>query len=284
MKIGNYTLHTIETGRFGLDGGAMFGVVPKPLWQKKISSDSQNRIPLHMRCLLLEGNGRLILIDNGLGEKYNQRFGEMYGVDPSFGTLGGSLHGAGFGFEEVTDVVLTHLHFDHCGGSTVRNKECFEVAFPNAVFHVQRSHLEWALAPNPREKASFLDENIQPLIASGQLNKIDGDIELFPGVDVMTVNGHTEAQQMVKISGEEGTLVFVADLLPTHAHLSLPWVMAYYVRPLISMSEKAIFLEQAAKNDWHLFFEHDPELQITRVKPDHRGRVNIFEPRHQLEW
>ena len=220
--IGPYTLHTIETGRFKLDGGAMFGIVPKPLWERAIPADARNRIPLHMRCLLLEGDDRLILIDNGLGDKASARFREIYAVDHEEYNLHRSLAEAGFHPDDVTDVILTHLHFDHCGGSTRRVEEGLALAFNNATHHVQRAHWEWALSPNPRERASFLKENLEPLAASGQLHLIDGDGPLFPGVDLVTVNGHTEAQQMVKVSGAEGTLVFVADLVPTSAHRRRP--------------------------------------------------------------
>lgn len=270
-QIGPYSLYAIETGRFGLDGGAMFGVVPKPLWERRIPPDARNRIPLHMRCLLLEGDGRLILIDNGLGDKYDAKFKDIYAVDHGVGDLHRSLQQAGFHADEVTDVILTHLHFDHCGGSTTRRGDGLALTFPNARYHVQRDHWTWARYPNVREAASFFDENLEPLAASGQLNLIDGERSLFPGVELLTFYGHTHAQQLVKVSGKEGTLVFVADLLPTTAHVRIPWVMGYDVRPLLTLEEKPIFLEQALAEAWQLFFEHDAEVPVASLQRTDRG-------------
>ena len=270
-KIGSYSLYSIETGRFGLDGGAMFGIVPKPLWSRRIAADDQNRIPLNMRCLLLEGQGRVILIDNGLGDKYDRKFAEIYALDEDYPTLHASLARAGFSEEDVTDVILTHLHFDHCGGSTRRSADGLKLTFPNARYHVQRAHWEWALDPNLREQASFFDDNLDPLAESDQLSLLEGQMELFPGVELILVNGHTESQQLVKISDEETTLVFVADLLPTTAHLRLPWIMAYDVRPLVTLEEKARFLEAAVDGSWHFFFEHDPEIAVATPQRSERG-------------
>ncbi len=260
-RIGPYTLHALETGRFALDGGAMFGIIPKPLWERRIAPDTRNRIPMHMRCLLLESSDRLILIDNGLGTKYDRKFADIYAVDDTDVNLRASLEAAGFGPADVTDVILTHLHFDHCGGSTHREGDRLHLVFENARHYVQRSHWEWAHA-SVREKASFLPENLDPLEASGQLHLVEGEDELFPGLDLLVMNGHTEAQQLVRITGPEGTLVFVADLLPTTAHIPLPWVMAYDVRPLVTMDEKQRFLDRAIAEKWTLFFEHDPDTVI----------------------
>lgn len=270
-RIGSYNLHTIETGRFGLDGGAMFGIIPKPLWERRIAPDDRNRIPLHMRCLLLEGDGRVILIDDGLGDKYDAKFADIYAVDDAEMNLHRSLGEAGFDPSDVTDVILTHLHFDHAGGSTRRDGDRLTVTFENARYHVQRKHWEWAVHPNARERASFLKENLEPLAASGQLNLLDGDQSLFPGVEVITVNGHTEAQQLVKISDGTTTLVFVADLLPTTAHLGLPWIMAYDVRPLVTLTEKEAFLESAVEGGWQLFFEHDAVTAVAGLRRTERG-------------
>ena len=281
-KIGPYTLYCIETGRFALDGGAMFGIVPKPLWERRISADARNRIPLHMRCLLLEGEGRLILIDNGIGDKFGAKFRDIYAVDTAYGELHQSLKQAGFAAEEVTDVILTHLHFDHCGGSTRQVGDRLDVVFPHATHHVQQAHWDWARNPNPRERASFLAENLEPLAASGQLHLVDGDGELFPGLAVRTVHGHTEAQQLVRVSGPEGTLVYVADLLPTAAHLPLPWVMAYDVRPLVSIREKETFLKEAVAGGWQLFFEHDPYHEVVGLQTTEQG-IAVAEARPLAE-
>ncbi|HHG86053.1 MAG TPA: MBL fold metallo-hydrolase, partial [Bacteroidetes bacterium] len=205
-------LHAINTGTFKLDGGAMFGVVPKPLWQRTNPADTKNRIDMAMRCLLIEDENRLILVDNGLGQKYNDKFASIYGVDHETHTLDRSLEALGFHRSDITDVILTHLHFDHCGGSTEWNsgKERYVVVYENAQFWVQSSHLDWALNPNPREKASFYDENIRPLVDSGQLSLLDGESELFPNIFLKVVNGHTEAQQLPLIHYKGKKILFAA--------------------------------------------------------------------------
>ena len=280
MTIGGYTLHLIDAGRPGLDGGAMFGIVPKTLWEKRIPADAQNRIPLQMRCLLLEGHGRLILVDCGLGDKIDDKFRRIYAVDPDAATLQGSLDAAGFGLDDVTDLVLTHLHFDHCGGATARRGDRLRVVFPNAEVHVQRRHWDWA-KESPREGASFLAENLDPLEASGQLRLIGadqlggsglhGDPALFPNVEMVVVDGHTHGQQLVKVSGDEGTLLYAADLLPTTAHVPLLWNMGYDVEPLKTVAEKEALLPQAADGGWLVLFEHDPETAVARIVRTDRG-------------
>ncbi len=268
-SIGPYALHTIETGRIGLDGGAMFGIVPKPLWERRIPADDRNRIPLAMRCLLLEDEERVILIDNGAGDKHDRKFRDIYAIDHESSDLRSSLAEAGFSPNDVTDVILTHLHFDHCGGTTYRENETVALTFPNAQHYVQRRHWEWARNANAREAASFLKENLDPLSDSGQLQLVEEAEALFPGIDLITVDGHTEAQQLVKVSDGDRTLVFVADLLPTTAHLRDAWIMAYDVRPLTTLEEKRVFLQQAVDEGWDLFFEHDPETAVaTPVRTD----------------
>jgi len=279
VSLGEYTLYTVETGRLGLDGGAMFGIVPKPLWSQKIEPDDQNRIPLHMRCLLLEGRGRLILVDTGIGDTFvGTKYRDIYAVDTESASLQSSLAAHGFGVEDVTDVVLTHLHFDHCGGSTRQTGEGHEVVFPNATFHVQSDHWAWAMEANPKEKGSFLKQNFAPIEANGQLHLVDGAQTLFDGVEVILAHGHTESQQLVKVTGTrdngtETTLVYVADLLPTTHHLAPAWTMAYDVRPLTTIDEKATFLEHAADAEWNLFFEHDPEVAVSSLHRTDRGVV-----------
>ncbi|SHK96524.1 MBL fold metallo-hydrolase [Rhodothermus profundi] len=281
-RIGSYTLYTVETGRFRLDGGAMFGIVPKPLWERYAPADERNRILLNMRCLLLEGNNRLILIDNGIGDKLDEKFRDIYAVDHDYAELHRSLQRLGFSAADITDVILTHLHFDHCGGSTRRVGDRLEVTFPNATFYVQRRHWEWARHPNLRERASFLPENLEPLEASGQLRLLEGPGEVLPGITVEVVNGHTEAQQIVRIDGPEGTLVFVADLIPTHVHLRPVWNMGYDIRPLVTLEEKLAFLERAEANGWHLFFEHDPEVVVVSLHRTER-EIAAVHPRPLAE-
>ncbi|NNE36059.1 MAG: MBL fold metallo-hydrolase [Rhodothermales bacterium] len=270
-QIGNYQLHSIETGTFGLDGGAMFGVVPRTLWSKRIECDEQNRIPLAMRCLLLESSDRLILIDNGVGHKYSARFRSIFNIDHSASTLEGSLSDKGFSTDDVTDVVLTHLHFDHAGGTTTQTESGLELTFPTARHFIQRAQWESANDPNPREKASFLEENLSPLVNSQNLVLVDGEGEILPGIEVLTANGHTDKMQLVKVSDEDRTLVFVADLIPTVHHFGIPWTMAYDIRPLESMSEKDAFLRRAVDQRWSLFFEHDVTCEVCQVGEGDRG-------------
>lgn len=256
----------------------MFGIIPRPLWSRHVDVDERNRIPLQMRCLLLEGMGRVILIDNGLGDKYNSKFADIYGVDHEQATLLSSLERAGFTPDDVTDVILTHLHFDHCGGSTIRDGDRLAPTFRNATHYVQKSHWEWASASNPRERGSFLRDNFEAIEASGQLELVDGEGELFENVNVLLAHGHTESQQMVKIDDANRTVVFAADLLPTSAHLAPLWGMGYDVRPLVTIEEKAVFLERALENDWTIFFEHDPRIEIASLSRGERA-IEVTNPR-----
>lgn len=271
-QIGPYSLHAVETGRFGLDGGAMFGIVPKPLWSKRIKPDGQNRISLSMRCLLLVGDDRVILVDTGIGDTFEgTKYQDIYAVDHDTATLNGSLRAHGVAPSDVTDVILTHLHFDHCGGSTRQTEAGREVTFPNATYHVQRRHWSWATDPNPKEKGSFLSETFAPIEAAGQLHLVDGSGSLLPHVEVALVHGHTEAQQIVKVYDDTTTLVYVADLLPTSHHLPPTWTMAYDVRPLKTIDEKGDFLERAERSEWKLFFEHDPDVAVADLDRSDRG-------------
>jgi glyoxylase-like metal-dependent hydrolase (beta-lactamase superfamily II) len=271
MKIGPYTLHEINAGRLSLDGGAMFGIVPKPLWERRIPADDRNRIPLATRCLLLEGDGRVVLIDNGVGDTYDEKFADIYAVDQSSEELHGSLAAAGFEAADVTDVILTHLHFDHCGGSTTRDADgALRLAFPNATHWVQRAHWDWAHI-SPREGASFLSENLGPIEASGQLRLVDGPGDVLPGIEALVVDGHTRGQQLLKVSDGERTLLYAADLLPTAAHVPLLWVMAYDVAPLDTLAEKERVLEEAAREGWIVYFEHDTETATARIEHGERG-------------
>lgn len=246
----------------------MFGVVPKPLWERKIPADERNRIPLAMRCLLLTSADRTILVDVGIGGKFDSKFADIYGVDSTDSTLRDALASAGVQPEDVTDVVLTHLHFDHCGGATSWNGSDLVPTFPSATYHVQEEHWRWACDPNPRERASFLKENFLPLEVAGQLNRVQGGTVLFEGVEVVVVNGHTRAMQLVKVADGETTLLYAADLVPTAAHVPLPWIMAYDVEPLRTLEEKERILGQAAHEGWILVLEHDPQHAAIRIERD----------------
>ena len=269
-------LHSINAGYFKLDGGAMFGVVPKSIWNKTNPSDSNNMIDMAMRCLLVEYGDRLVLIDNGIGDKQDAKFfGHYYlhGED----SLEKSLKHAGFGMDDITDVFLSHLHFDHCGGSIKRQRDGngYEPAFKNATYWSNESHWLWATKPNAREKASFLKENILPIQESGQLKFTTDGAELFPGFHIKYFNGHTDGMMIPHILYKGRTLVYMADLLPTVGHIPVPYVMAYDTRPLITLDEKAFFMEQAAKEDFVLFLEHDPLNMCCTVHQTEKGiRLN----------
>ena len=274
-------LHPIEAGNFKLDGGAMFGVVPKSLWQKTNPSDSNNMIDMSARCLLIENGNKLILIDTGMGNKQSEKFFSYYSRWGNH-SLVKSINDAGFSVDEITDVLLTHLHFDHCGGASVFNEKTgkHEVLFKNAKYWSNKSHWEWAKTPNSREKASFLRENLDPIEASGQLEFLEIVKEGFYhyddlGIDIMFVDGHTEKQMIPKIKYKGKTLVFAADLIPTAGHIPIPYLMGYDVRPLITMEEKKHFLDLAVKKDYLLFLEHDAHNQVVSLKNTEKGvRLN----------
>jgi glyoxylase-like metal-dependent hydrolase (beta-lactamase superfamily II) len=271
-------LHTINTGFFKLDGGAMFGVVPKSIWNKLNPADENNMCNWAMRCLLIEDEGRLTLVDNGIGDKQDAKFLSFYYLHGD-DTLDKSLNSLGFERKDITDMFLTHLHFDHCGGSVKFNasRTGYETAFPNAVYWSNSEHWQWAVTPNPREKASFLRENIMPLSESRQLRWLtdrgtpqDGSA-LGKNIYVRNMHGHTEAMMLPHIKYKGRTVVFMADLLPSVGHIPLPYVMAYDTRPLLTMTEKEQFLKQAADENFVLFFEHDPVNECCTVQHTDKG-------------
>ena len=265
-------IYPIETGNFKLDGGAMFGVVPKIIWQKTNPANSNNLIDMSMRCMLIEDGKRLILIDTGLGSKQSEKFFGYYYLFGNF-SLESSLAKHGFHRDDITDVFLTHLHFDHCGGVIEWNsqKNLLQPAFKNAKFWSNDNHWKWALEPNPREKASFLRDNINPIRESGQLNFITNNSLEQIGFNVLYMDGHTEKQMLPKLSYQGKTIVFMADLLPTIGHIPLPYVMGYDTRPLLTIKEKAIFLKEAADNNYYLFLEHDAYNEICTVQHTEKG-------------
>lgn len=271
-------LYPIEAGNFKLDGGAMFGVVPKTLWNRTNPADENNLIDMAARCLLVEDGDKLILIDTGMGDKQSEKF---YGYYNLWGdeSIDKSLKKYGFHRDEITDVFMTHLHFDHCGGSIQWNKDRtgYEPAFKNARFWSNKDHWEWAITPNPREKASFLKENIIPMQQSGKLHFLEKNpsnsyqASTPLGFGVFFVDGHTDKQMIPHINYQGKTLVFMADLLPTAGHVPLPYVMGYDTRPLITMTEKENFLNKAADENYYLFLEHDAHNQIITVKHTEKG-------------
>ncbi len=269
-------LYTINTGNFKLDGGAMFGVVPKSIWQKTNPADEKNLCPWAMRCLLIEDGKNLILIDNGIGNKQDDKFFghfDLHGND----SLEKSLNAVGFTKDDVTHMFLTHLHFDHCGGSIEFNtaKTGYVPAFKNAIYYSNSEHWEWATKPNPREKASFLKENILPIQESGQLQFTSEETALFPFFKIAYMRGHTDAMMIPHIRYKNKTIVFMADLLPSTGHIPLAYVMGYDTRPLLTLSEKEKFLNEAADNNYILFLEHDYYSECCTVKHTDKGvRLN----------
>ena len=270
-------LYPIETGNFKLDGGAMFGVVPKTIWNKTNPADENNLIDIAARCLLIEDGDRLILIDTGMGNKQSEKFFGYYSLYGNH-SIDKSLSNYGFHRDDITDVFMTHLHFDHCGGSVQWNaaKTGYEPAFKNAKFWTNEAHWEWATKPNAREKASFLSENILPMQESGQLNFIkrpEGDFletsEL--GFGIFFADGHTEKQMIPHIKYQDKTIVFCADLLATAGHIPIPYVMGYDTRPLLTLSERTKFMNAAADNDYFLFLEHDANNEIITVERTEKG-------------
>jgi glyoxylase-like metal-dependent hydrolase (beta-lactamase superfamily II) len=267
-------LYTIETGHFKLDGGAMFGVVPKTIWNKLNPADNNNMISLAMRCLLIEDGNQLILIDNGIGNKQDEKFFSYYYLHGEY-SLDTSLSKLGFHKNDITDMVLTHLHFDHCGGSIEWNNEHthYQTAFPNAKYHISANHWQEALSPNAREKASFLKENILPIQESGQLNLINTDFSIHPKISLELSKGHTESMMHPVIQYKGRTIFYLADMIPTQAHLPIPYVMGYDVRPLDTMNEKVSLLNRAAakSEEFILYFEHDPINEACTVHQTEKG-------------
>lgn len=270
-------LHAIEAGNFKLDGGAMFGVVPKVLWNKTNPADADNLIDIAARCLLIEQGDRLMLIDTGMGDKQSDKFFGYYNLWGAY-NLHDSLKAKGFSVDDITDVFLTHLHFDHVGGAVSWNKDRtgYETTFKNAKYWSNEKHWQWATEPNAREKASFLKENILPIQESGQLHFVAPAEQPFMkdtglGFDLLHVDGHTEKQMIPHITYKGKTIVFCADLLPTTGHLPLPYVMGYDTRPLLTLQEKEPFLKEAAKNNYYLFLEHDAHHPIITVQETEKG-------------
>ncbi len=269
------TIHPLNTGNFKLDGGAMFGVVPKSLWQRTNPADENNLCPWAMRSMLIEDGDRLVLIDTGIGNKQSEKFYSHYHLHGD-DSLKGNLNKLGYSLDEVTDVFLTHLHFDHCGGAIERVEEDkYAPVFKNAHFWSTEKHWQWATVPNDREKASFLKENIIPIEESGQLKFVDRvnnyTEKVFPFMDVLFVDGHTESQMIPHINYQGKKLIFMADLLPCVGHIPLPYVMGYDTRPLITLEEKKAFLEKAAREEYVLFLEHDHQNELCTLQNTEKG-------------
>ena len=265
MRIGHYDVNSVEIGRFRLDGGAMFSIVPKQIWGKKNTADEQNRIDLTLRSMLITGNGHNILVDTGNGYKFTEKYVERYNIDYREHNINNALKKHNLTVNDITHVILTHLHFDHAGGATLIRDGSYHPAFPNAKYYIQRRHLELARNPSEKDTASFFKENFDPLERAGCLRVLDRDGELFPYINLIISDGHTTGQQLVKVTDGTNTVVYCADLIPTLSHLPIPYVMSYDLYPLTTMEEKRKLLNEAANGDWILLFEHDPFAEAVKV-------------------
>lgn len=281
MVSGKYSIKVIESGYFALDGGAMFGIIPKPLWEKTNPPDGINRIAMAARLLLLEWDNEKLLIDTGMGEKWDEKSRSIYAIDPET-TLEKSLAATGVTPDQITHVLHTHLHFDHAGGSVKEENGKLVPAFPNAIYHVRRKNFEWGANPSDRDRGSYIKQNFIPLIEHGVLHLIENDVtEFMDGISLHEINGHTFGQQAIKISDGTNTLFFCADLIPTHAHVPLPYIMGYDLQPLVTLHEKKEVLAMAAGEDWSLVVQHDPEVVAVKVERTDKG-FKVREKLYQL--
>ena len=272
MKIGNIEILPVDYGRFKLDGGAMFGVVPKVLWENYFPANDKDQINMALRGMLIRTGSHNILVDTGVGDKMSDKLNKIYDVDFSNYSISASLTNINLSPEDITDVILTHLHFDHTGGATIRkNNGDIVPAFPNALYYMQKKQYQWANSPSERDRASYFSENYVPLNECGAVKFLDGDEEIFPGVSVVEVNGHTPGQQLVKICSQGQCLLFCGDLIPTSAHVSVPWIMSYDLFPMVTLEEKKKILSAAASENWLLLYEHDPKIIASRVFEDQKG-------------
>lgn len=271
MKIGKYEVSTLEVSSFGLDGGAMFGIIPKPLWSKKISPDERNRIQLTVRALLLQNGEQNILVDTGMGDKWDQKYAEIYAIDFERANLEKALRSKSLEPDDITDVVLTHLHFDHAGGALKFEDEELIPTFPNATYYVQKNHWYWANDPSVKDAGSFREQDFLPLMEHDVLTLIDGEDEIFPGVELILSEGHTVSQQLLLLENGSQSLFYCGDLIPTTAHLPIAWVMAYDIYPVITAKEKQKYLTRAVEENWILVLDHDSSSDAVSVEIGDKG-------------
>ena len=282
-KIGNWKITFLETGTFWLDGGAMMGSVPKVLWEKTNAPDDKNRIKLALRCLLLDNGESRVLIESGIGNKFDSKFSKMFSISQSKEPLCDALSDNGYSYKDITHVILTHLHFDHAGGIVKINSDGqAKPVFPNAKHYISRENWDAGINPNPRDRASYLKENYVPVHDRGLFEFVLGNSEILPGISTYVVNGHTKGQQLIKIDSDDETLVFCSDLIPLESHLRLPWIMGYDLNADLTLKEKTEFLNLASSNNWWLFFYHDPETIAVKIKEDGKyykviEKVSIYE-------
>ena len=270
-KIGKWKVSILETGNFWLDGGAMMGSVPKVLWEKTNPPDSENRIKLSLRCLLLDNGENVVLIESGMGNKFSDNFSKMFNVSQSKNPLSDTLSKFGYSNKDITHMILTHLHFDHAGGATVMDSDgSYIPAFPNAKYYISKDNWDAGIHPSPRDRASYLKENYVPVDDAGLFNFVDSNSMILPGISTYTVNGHTTGQQLIKVESDGDVLFFCSDLIPLESHLRLPWIMGYDLNAQLTLEEKTEFLALAAKNNWWLFFYHDPETVAVKINKDEK--------------
>tara|TARA_Y100000590_G_C15649634_1_gene988230 strand:+ start:25 stop:885 length:861 start_codon:yes stop_codon:yes gene_type:complete len=281
-KIGNWNIYVLETGDFKLDGGAMMGSVPKVLWNKTNPADDFNRIDLAMRCLLLDDGTNKVLIESGIGDYYPSKFKEMFEIKQHDNALSNTLSKYDYSIENITHVILTHLHFDHAGGCISKDLQGnFVPRFPNAKYYVSTKNWNAAMNPSPRDRASYLKDNFLCLEEHGVLELIDDNSTIIDGIKTYCVDGHTLGQQLVKISDENTVLLFCSDLIPLKSHVIPPWIMGYDLNAELTLKEKKIFLDEAANNDWILFFYHDPSVVAVKIKKNEKYYTTIDEIRRK---
>lgn len=272
LALGNYNVESVGDGSFGLDGGSMFGIVPRPLWEKLIPADGQNRISLRANPLLLRGEGRVILVDAGMGDKWGEKDRRIYAIDKSREELVRSLGSRGVAPDEVTDVVLSHLHFDHAGGSILPTEAGPRPAFPNARYHTSRTQLDWAIRPSLRDRASYATEMVLAIRDLPQLLTYDDKTDLGAGVTLNEVGGHTPGMTLLLVQDDDGGLLHTADMTPTSSHAPLPYVMAYDLEPVETVKARQRWYAEAAYRGWMLFFQHDPDHPLWTIRKDDKGR------------
>jgi glyoxylase-like metal-dependent hydrolase (beta-lactamase superfamily II) len=274
LRLGRFEVHALQDGTIALDGGAMFGAVPRPVWERRFPADDRNRVTFAVRCLLILDGPRRILVDVGVGTRWDGKHRELYGLETT-GGLEAGLGRAGLTRDDITDVVLTHLHFDHAGGTTRVEGSSAVLAFPKATYHLQRRHWRWAHNPSDKDAGSFRQDDFAPLERSGRLHLLEGNTELYPDVHLFVSEGHTVGLQLLRLESPERTLAYLGDLVPTSAHLRRSWVTAYDLYPLTTIEEKTQLLAQALEEQWLLCFEHDPHLAACTVKDDGAGQVVV---------
>lgn len=271
MKIGKYELYIIESGTFALDGGAMFGIIPKPLWEKTNPPDISNRITLSTRNLLLSSDDRKILVDTGMGSDWDEKSKDIYKIKQNETSIDKSLKKLNLSKDKITDVILTHLHFDHTGGSLKNDNGKLIPAFTNATYHVRKQNYDWAMNPSDRDRGSYIKEKFYPLKEYGVLNLLDATENFDDEIEFIIVNGHTFGQQLLKVFDSSTTILFCADLFPTTSHIRIPYVMGYDIQPLETVKEKKMLLPKIVEENWKLFFEHDPFYSLATIKKTEKG-------------